>query len=378
MSEEIKSELMLPKGEELLLSPSPHIHDQGTIQSIMLKVVLALLPVIAVGIYFFGLDALRVMFWCVFFCITLEMAWCYFAGKPVIGTVKDGSALVTGLLLGLNLSAATSWWVCLIGGVLAIWLGKQVFGGLGQNPFNPAAVARVGLLIALPKELTTWVPSRDMTASLGTYVKPFYTTPEFLSLQEAGQVVDGMTCATPLSLAQTTEKILGHGERAVNNFSEIANGDAYWQYFLGNMGGCLGETSTLAILVGGAMLIAMKLIRWQIPFFYLGTVAVFTGVLHFFCPGVTPPPLFHLLTGGLMLAAFFMATDMVTSPITGRGAAIFAVMLGVMTCVIRIWGGFPEGVSFSILLMNALVPLIEKLARLRPFGFRRTTPAKGV
>lgn len=376
MSEEFKSELMLPKGEELLLSSSPHIHDKENIQSIMLKVVAALLPAIAAGIYFFGWSALMVIFWCVFFCITLEMVWCYFAGKPA-KTVLDGSALVTGLLLALNVSVATSWWVCLLGGVLAIWLGKQVFGGLGQNPFNPAAVARVGLLIALPKELTTWLPSHDMTAALGSYSKVFYTTPDFTKIQEAGHVIDGMTCATPLSLAQTTEKILGHSEQAVNNFSQIANPEAYWQYFLGNMGGCIGETSTLAILIGGGLLIAMKLIRWQIPVFYLSTVAIFTGVLHYFCPGVTPPPLFHLLTGGLMLAAFFMATDMVTSPITGKGAALFAVMLGVMTCVIRIWGGFPEGVSFSILLMNALVPLIERIVRLKPFGYRKPAPAKG-
>lgn len=371
-----KSQLMLPKGEELLLSSSPHIHDKENIQSIMLKVVLAMLPAIAAGIYFFGLPALWVMFWCVFFCVTLEMIWCYLAGKPV-STVKDGSALVTGLLLALNLSAATSWWVCLIGGVLAIWLGKQVFGGLGQNPFNPAAVARVGLLIALPRQLTTWVPARNMTSSLGEYIKPFYTTPDLAALESSAVVVDGMTCATPLSVAQTTEKILGHGEQAVQNFAGIANPEAYWQYFIGNMGGCIGETSTLAILIGGVMLIAMKLIRWEIPVFYIGTVAVFTSVLNLFFPGVTPPAMFHLLTGGLMLAAFFMATDMVTSPITARGAIIFAVMLGIMTCVIRIWGGFPEGVSFSILFMNALVPLIERIARIRPFGFRRLTAAKG-
>ncbi len=267
--------------------------------------------------------------------------------------------------------------MCLLGGILAIWLGKQVFGGLGQNPFNPAAVARVGLLIALPRELTTWVPARGMTADLNSYSKAFYTTPDFTRLQEAGQVVDGMTCATPLSLAQTTTKVLGHGEQAAYNFAEIANPEAYWQYFLGNMGGCLGETSALAILAGGVMLLAMKLIRWQIPVFYIGTVALFSGLVNLLWPGVTPPPLFHLLTGGLMLAAFFMATDMVTSPITPKGAAIFAVMLGIMTCVIRIWGGFPEGVSFSILLMNALVPLIEKIAAIKPFGFRKAAAVKG-
>ncbi len=351
MSEENKPQMMLPKGEELMLSPSPHIHDKENIQSIMLKVVLAMIPAIAAGIYFFGPGAALVLFWSAFFCVALEMVWCYFAGKP-LGTVKDGSALVTGLLLGLSLGPVTPWWVCLIGGVLAIWLGKQVFGGLGQNPFNPAAVARVGLLIALPRQLTTWVPTREMA-------------------------VDAMTTATPLSEAQITTKILGHSPEAVNNFAQIANPEAYWQYFLGNMGGCIGETSALAILIGGAMLLGMKLIRWQIPVFYIGTVAVFTGILNFFCPGVTPPPVFHLLTGGLMLAAFFMATDMVTSPITARGAAIFAVLLGIMTCVIRIWGGFPEGVSFSILLMNALVPLIERIARIRPFGFRKPVPAKG-
>ncbi|NLK83608.1 MAG: RnfABCDGE type electron transport complex subunit D [Lentisphaerae bacterium] len=367
---------MLPKGEELVLSSSPHIHVTENIQSIMLKVVLAMLPALAAAIWFFGIPALLVIFWCVLFCLVLEIIWCRIAGKPA-SVVKDGSALVTGLLLAMNLPPVTAWWVCLLGALLAIWLGKQVFGGLGQNPFNPAAVARVGLLIALPRQLTYWIPSSGMTADAANYSEVFYAAADFTKIEQAGQVIDGITCATPLSIAQNTPKILDSGVAAADNFAAIANPESYWQYFIGNMGGSLGETSTLAILIGGIILLSFKLIRWQIPLFYLGTVAVFTGLIHLIWPGVTPPPLFHLLTGGLMLAAFFMATDMVTSPITGRGAAIFGIGLGVMTCVIRIWGGFPEGVSFSILLMNALVPLIERMAKLKPFGFRKPTPAKG-
>lgn len=376
MSEETISRIMLPKGEELVLSPSPHIHDTETIQSIMLKVVLAMLPAIAAAIWFFGTNALLVIGWSVAFCLLLEVFWCRMAGKP-LSVIKDGSALVTGLLLALNLPPVTPWWICLLGAMLAIWLGKQVFGGLGQNPFNPVAVARVGLMIALPRQLTYWVPTNSMTPDIASYSSIFFTTPDFAKLAETGQVFDGLTCATPLSIAQTTPKILSGGTEAVNNFATIANPEAYWQYFIGNMGGSLGETSALAIIVGGIILLMFKLIRWQIPVFYLGTVVVFTGLTHLTWPGVTPPPLFHLLTGGLMLAAFFMATDMVTSPITPRGAAIFAVGLGVMTCVIRIWGGFPEGVSFAILMMNALVPLIDRMAKLKPFGFRKNPIAKG-
>ncbi|MFA7229846.1 MAG: RnfABCDGE type electron transport complex subunit D [Victivallaceae bacterium] len=367
MSEEVKSELLMPKGNELVLSSSPHIHDTENVQSIMIKVMLALMPATFAGMYYFGTNAIRVIALCIIFSVGAELLWCKLAGKS-LSVIKDCSAVLTGLLLALNLSSCVPWWLCLIGAFLAIWLGKQVFGGLGHNPFNPALVARVGLLIALPKYMTSWVPARDMNLNTMDYSKVFFSTADWVKVV-SGDALDGITCATPLGVVSTTEKVLHGGAEAVNNFAAVANPAAYWQYFLGNVGGCIGETSALGLLIGGVILIFMKLIKWQVPFFYVGTVALFAGIINYFLPGVTPPPLFHLLTGGLLIGAFFMATDMVTSPMTGKGAIIFAIGCGIITSVIRIWGNYPEGVSFSILLMNALVPLIDRFASKKPFGY---------
>ncbi|MFA6716751.1 MAG: RnfABCDGE type electron transport complex subunit D, partial [Victivallaceae bacterium] len=367
MSEEIKTEvqaeakpqaeMLLPKGNELVLSSSPHIHADENVQSIMAKVMIALMPAAFAGMLLFGNAAIMVIVYCIAFSVLAELIWCKLAGKP-LSTVKDCSAALTGLLLAMNLSAGVPWWVCLIGAFLAIWLGKQVFGGLGHNPFNPALVARVALLIALPKYMTSWVPTRFMNSELTGYAAKFFT-PEAWN-KVLGEQLDGVTCATPLGVVSTTEKALGNVQGV---FSGVANPEAYWQYFLGNMGGCLGETSALALLIGGIMLIAFKLIKWQVPVFYIGTVAVFASIINCFFPGVTPPAMFHLLTGGLLLGAIFMATDMVTSPMTTKGAVIFGIGCGLITCLIRIWGGYPEGVSFSILIMNALVPLIDRFAK---------------
>jgi electron transport complex protein RnfD len=252
----------------------------------------------------------------------------------------------------------------LIGAFLAIWLGKQVFGGLGHNPFNPALVARVALLIALPKYMTTWVPTRFMNDNVAGYAQKLFT-PEAWNNVLCEQL-DGVTCATPLGVVGTTEKVIKGAEGV---FANVANTEAYQQYFLGNMGGCLGETSAVALLIGFVLLLVFKLIKWQVPVFYVGTVAVFTAIINYFFPGVTPPPLFHILTGGLLLGAVFMATDMVTSPMTKKGAVIFGIGCGVITSVIRIWGNYPEGVSFAILFMNALVPLIDRYATKKPFGY---------
>ncbi|MDD5697152.1 MAG: RnfABCDGE type electron transport complex subunit D [Victivallaceae bacterium] len=385
MSEEVKAEVqakipaqaetpppvMLPKGNELVLSSSPHIHAAENVPSIMFKVIIALLPAVFAGILLFGAAALLVIAYCIVFSVAAELLWCKLAGKP-LSTVRDLSAVVTGLLLALNLSAGVPWWLCLIGAFIAIWLGKQVFGGLGHNPFNPALVARVALLIALPKYMTAWVPAKFMNGNAASYARQFFTPAAWNSV--LGAPLDGVTCATPLGLVGTTAKVLGP---APGVFAEVANPTAYLQYFLGNVGGCLGETSALALLIGGLLLVLFKLIKWQIPVFYLGTVAVFTAVINYCFPGVTPPALFHLLTGGLMLGAIFMATDMVTSPMTEPGAIIFGIGCGIVTCVIRIWGNYPEGVSFAILFMNALVPLIDRFATKKPFGYHPWDRKKG-
>jgi Na+-translocating ferredoxin:NAD+ oxidoreductase subunit D len=329
MAEEITTpSIQLPDASKLVVSSSPHIRGNETISKVMVQVLIALLPAAIAAVWFFGLHALRVMALCTLGCIAAEEIWNRCIGRKP--TWKDGSAAITGLLLAMNLSAGAPWWICLLGCLLAMILGKQLFGGLGFNPFNPALVARVALLIGFPSLMTSWVVpnSGNWTAC------------------------DAMTGATPLG---------AQGE-AVASLTDL---------FSGNVGGCLGETSALALLLGGAFLIVRKLIKWQVPAAFIGTVALVSGMVHAFRPELTPPALYHVLAGGLMIGAFFMATDMVTSPMTAKGALIFGVGCGLITSVIRIWGGYPEGVSFSILFMNALTPLIDRTTIGKPFGYIR-------
>jgi len=325
----------LPDTSKLIVSCSPHYHNTAeNVPKIMALVLLALVPAVISGVVFFGLRGVGVLAACCASCVLFEYLFSKWLKRPV--SITDFSALLTGLLLGMNLSAVTPWWVCVIGSLLAIGLGKMIYGGLGYNPFNPALIGRVGLLIAFPGYLTTWVAP----------------TPGEL-------VADAVTTATPL------------GELGTNHIA----GTDYLAYFLGNIGGCIGETSALALLLGGAALIGLKLIRWQVPVFYIGTVALITGVVHAVSPETTANPGFHILTGGLMLGAFFMATDMVTSPMSNKGAIIFGIGCGVVTSVIRIWGSYPEGVSFAILFMNAFTPLIDRVTASKPFGFARPREA---
>lgn len=354
MSEDLKEKnivsadpvaVKMPTGTKLLFSSSPHIRAGHGVRAIMLLVVLALLPAAAAGVYFFGWNGLRVLLFSTGFAIAAEIVWCRFAGKPA-ATVFDSSALVSGLLLGMNLPPAAPWWVCLLGALLAIWLGKQVFGGLGHNLFNPVIVARVALLIALPGIMTTW-SAPDSNRRLQT------------------EAIYAQTGATPL----TEAKMLQKDDRSADKWGSIASAEDFKDYFLGRQAGCVGETSALALIIGGGFLIACGVIKWTIPLAYISTVAVFTALVSHFSPGVTPPALFHILTGGLLLGAFFMATDMVTSPMTLLGGIVFGIGCGIITSVIRIYGNYPEGVSFSILFMNATVPLIDRVCILRPFGF---------
>lgn len=325
MPEEPPSTVQLPDATKLVVSNSPHIRGNDTISKVMVQVLIALLPAVFAGVWFFGLHALRVMLLCTVGCIAVEELWNKCIGRKP--TWKDGSAALTGLLLAMNLASNAPWWLCLLGCLLAIVLGKQLFGGLGYNPFNPALVARVALLIGFPSLMTSWVAPSPGTLS----------------------ACDAMTGATPL----------GAGGAPVATLTDL---------FTGNVGGCIGETSAIALLLGGAFLIARKLIKWQVPVAFIGTVALLSGIVHAANPELTPPPLYHVLAGGLLIGAFFMATDMVTSPMTAKGALLFGVGCGIITSVIRIWGGYPEGVSFSILFMNALTPLIDRTTIGKPFG----------
>ena len=321
---------------KLYVSSSPHIHNGESIPVIMYNVVIALMPAALVGIYVFGFPALKMIITCIVFSILSEYFFQKIAKRKI--TVFDGSAVVTGLLLAMNLPAAAPWWVGALGSVIAIVVGKQVFGGLGQNPFNPALVARVFLLISFPVQMTKW-----MKPVLGKFLHP-----------------DIVTSATPLGLAK--EDILLHGH--IVNASKIS----LFDLFIGNVGGCIGEVSALALIAGGLYLIYRGYVRWHIPISFILTVFIFTGIFWLINPHRYMNPLFHVLSGGLMLGAFFMATDMVTSPITEKGMVIFGIGCGLLTSIIRLWGGYPEGVSFAILLMNAAVPLIDRYVKPKKFG----------
>lgn len=320
---------------QLYLSSSPHIHSGETTDKVMRKVIYALIPACAVAIYFFGLPAFRVLLICTLGCVVAEAASCKLQGRSM--TLADGSAVLTGILLGLNLPASSPWWLALFGSAIAILVGKQVYGGLGYNPFNPALVARVVLLISFPVQMTTW------------------TAPTPL-----GSGLDAVTAATPLGEMKTAVMLTG-------KLPELAH-SGFTNYLIGNMSGSIGEISAIALLLGGFYLLWKRIITWHIPGTFIGTVLVIGSIFWVISPEKYPNPLFHLLTGGLLLGALFMATDMVTSPVTDRGMLIFGFGCGLLTVLIRLFGGYPEGVSFAILLMNAATPLIDRFCRPKIYG----------
>lgn len=312
--------------QKLLVSPSPHIHTDVTTRRLMLDVVIALLPATLVSIVFYGWSELLVLAVSILSCVGLEWVITKYLLKRDC-TIGDMSAVVTGLLLALNLPSITPWWVVFIGAVVAIGVAKLSFGGLGQNLFNPAIVARVFLLISFPAIMTTW--------------------PE-INAAEAWRGFDAETGAT----------LLGEGI----NVADITIGDALFG------AGSAGEISVLALLLGFAYLLVRRVIKPWITLSIWGTVLVFAGILYFVDPTVYMNPVVALLSGGIMLGSIFMATDYVTSPMTTRGGIIFGVGIGLLTIIIRCWGSYPEGVSFAILLMNACVPLINKFCPSKKFG----------
>ncbi|BCR06923.1 electron transport complex subunit D [Desulfuromonas versatilis] len=321
---------------QLYLSSSPHLSARETTDRVMRAVIYALLPACAVSVYFFGLPALWVLVLCTAGCVGFEALAQKLMRRPV--TVGDGSAALTGILLALNLPPASSWWLALLGSAVAIVIGKQVYGGLGYNPFNPALVARVVLLVSFPVQMTSW------------------TAPAPL-----GSGLDSVTSATPLGDWKTAVMLTGKMPETLQQ--------GLGNYFVGNMAGCLGEVSALALLLGAAYLFWKKILTWHIPLSFVGSVVLLSGVFWLVDPAKYPSPLFHLVTGGLVLGAFYMATDMVSSPVTTRGMVVFGVGCGVITVLIRLFGGYPEGVSFAILLMNAATPLIDRYTRPKKFGY---------
>jgi electron transport complex protein RnfD len=330
----------------LNISTSPHISRGIGTDDIMQNVVWALLPVAAFAVYSFGLSAFLVIATSTAACILTEHYLCKWSKKQ--STISDWSAVITGLLLGLTLPPAFPLWMAFVGGVISIALGKFIFGGLGYNVFNPALVGRAVLQAAFPVAITTWYPAflpdrfTHIPASIGTI--PFME-PEF----------DLVSGATPLAAFKF--------DGVTTETSELA---------LGLISGSTGETCALLIILGGIYLAARKMMNWRIPLAVLATVFVVSGLLYLANDQVYPNPVFMLFSGGLMLGAVFMATDMVASPITPLGAVIYGAIIGLLVVVIRIWGGMPEGVMYAILLANAISPHIDNLIRPRVYGTQKS------
>lgn len=316
----------------LTVSGSPHIQSKQTTKSIMWTVVIALLPALLVGVYYFGLPALIVTLTSVFLCVLFEWLIQKYVLK-VTPTIKDGSAVITGILLAFNLPSSVPLWILAIGALVAIGVAKMSYGGLGKNPFNPALVGRVFLFISFPSKvaMSGWpVPNAG-----AIFKTPF---------------LDATTGATPLAM-------------------KVGQGADLWNMFIGNIGGSLGEVSALALILGGLIMLFRKVITWHIPVSFLLSAAAFALILWLVDPTLYLHPAYHMLAGGMMLGAIFMATDMVTSPITFKGQLVFGFGCGVLTIIFRSFGPMPEGVSFAILIMNAVTPLINKGFKPKPFGY---------
>jgi electron transport complex protein RnfD len=323
----------------LNVSPSPHIFGKDTTQKLMLGVVLALTPALLASFYFFGWGALIVAITSIASCVGIE----YIIQKFILKTsptITDGSAVVTGLLLAFNVPSNLPVFIIIIGALVSIGIAKMTFGGLGNNPFNPALVGRVFLLISFPVQMTTW--------PLPTGFSNSYT--------------DAVTGATPLGIIKEGLK---NGETISNLMNQVPS---HLQMFYGYMGGSMGEIAAVALLIGFAWLLYKKIITWHIPVAVTGSVAIFTFILWTINPEKNADPLFHILTGGVLLGAIFMATDYVTSPMSKRAMIIYGAGIGVLTVIIRVYGAYPEGVSFAILIMNAFVPLMNAYIKPKNWG----------
>lgn len=321
---------------KLIVSLSPHVHSGDSVQKNMYGVIIALVPALLVSWFVFGLGAVVVTLTSVLACMFFEWAITKFILKSERNTILDGSAALTGLLLAFNLPSNLPVWIIILGALVAIGIGKMTFGGLGCNPFNPALVGRVFLLISFPVQMTSW----PQAGQWGAYL-------------------DAETGATPLALMKQAV----HGDAGA-----LSQLPGVMDLFLGNNPGCIGEISALALLLGLAYMLWKKIITWHIPVSILATVFVFSSLLNLADPAKYADGLTHLFTGGLMLGAIFMATDYVTSPMNHKGMLIYGVAIGFLTVVIRNFGAYPEGMSFAILIMNAFTPLINTYCKPKRFG----------
>ena len=323
----------------LNISPSPHTHGKETTRKLMFGVVIALMPALAASVLYFGIGAVIVTATSIISCILFEfLIQKYVLKKPI--SITDGSALVTGLLLAFNLPSNIPVFIIILGSLVAIGIAKMTFGGLGNNPFNPALVGRVFMLISFPVQMTSWpVPGGLSTG---------YT--------------DAITGATPLAIIKEGLK---NGESISQLMEKVPTA---MQMFLGNIGGSIGEVAAIALLIGFAYMLIRKIITWHIPVSVIGSMAIFTTILWLVNPEKNADPMFHILAGGVLLGAIFMATDYVTSPMNPKSMLIYGCGIGILTVIIRVWGAYPEGVSFAILIMNAFVPLMNKYIKSKRFG----------
>ena len=317
--------------DKLIVSPSPHLHTKTSTKSLMRDVVIALIPAVVVSVLFYGWSELLILGVSVASCVLLEYLITRYMLKKAC-TIGDMSAVVTGILLALNLPSTTPWWIVLIGAVVAIGVAKMTFGGLGQNVFNPALVGRVFLLVSFPAQMTDWTRPQGFIGS-----------------------VDALSGATPLGLAKEG------GVAAIESLD-------YMDMLFLNIGGSAGELSAIALIVGFIYLLARKVIKPYITLSIIATVAIFSGIFWAVNPAEYTDPAFNILTGGLLLGSIFMATDYVTSPMSNVGGIIFGVGIGIITMLIRYFGAYPEGVSFAILIMNSVVPLINKWCHAKKYG----------
>jgi len=323
----------------LTVSGSPHVFNDTSVSKIMWGVVIAMIPATLVSFWYFGLGALIITMSAVVFCVLIEYLVQRYLLKEA-PSVKDGSAVITGILLAFNVPSNLPVWELLIGCIVAIAIAKMSFGGLGKNPFNPALIGRVFMLISFPVDMTSW---------------PLPVTNRMV-------LTDAITGPTTLGILKEG---LANGETVSQISSQLP---AYQQIFMGEIGGSLGEVSALALIIGGLYMLYKKIITWHIPVSFMLSVFIFSGILYLTDPEHYIDPVFHLLAGGLMLGAIFMATDMVTSPMTYKGMILFGTGCGVLTVLIRVFGAYPEGVSFAILIMNACVPLINRGFKPKRFG----------
>lgn len=325
---------------KLTVASSPHVRCNETIPKIMWNVVAALVPAAAFGVYYFGVNALVNIIVAIVSAVIFEFLWEKAMHKRI--TITDGSAVITGLLLAMTCPPSLPWWMSIVGSFLAIVVCKQAMGGLGYNIFNPAHVGRAGLMVSWPVAMTTWT-------------------------QVNGTVIDGVAGATPLNVFKHGGSDALFQLFGTNDWSSI-----YQSLFFGFRNGSLGETSTVLLILGGLWLIYKGYVNWQVPVVMIATVGILTGAVY----GSANVALFQMMAGGLIIGAFFMATDMVTAPITVKGQVIFALGCGLITVLIRVLGGYPEGVGYSILLMNTLTPLIDRLVKPTVFGAVKTKGAK--